>query len=179
MAGDTDVTIWSRPCWTLPLEKPQKVSFMMAVLRGSEGGGSLKAPSDVCRKFSCWFLYSKSTPDWKVDVRRVGNADLASVSRWLHHFVFISSQPGTPPCVSLRVRHGHMGQVWFSPIYFFFIALQFQRNTSPVFEQVKTSGWTWANRVNPSTYFSKQSPVQRCPTAACRRSVHQPAQSLQ
>lgn len=78
----------------------------------------------------------------------------------------------------LRQEHRHVSvsesdmvitdQVWFSPKYiYFFVALQFQRNTSPVFEQVKTSGCTWANRVNPSTYFSKQSLVQRCPTVAC------------
>lgn len=156
---------------------------------GAMGAGSLKVLAVCCGcrmfagKFSYWFLNSKHAAHWKVDVRRKKRA--FGFCFWVtSSFYFFSSCfftlkcHGTLPCVSWTYSSG---QVWLSPFFFlsFIIPLQFQRKPSLVFEHVKTSGCTWANRVSLWTYFSKQSPVQCCPTAAYQRFVHQPPRSLQ
>lgn len=134
------------------------------------GLSSLKVLSVCCcclmfaRKFWLWFPHSKSTPYWKADVRSK-NADLAL---FLGDFIIISCyffilkcQMLNPaePCVSLSWTYSS-AQVWFLP----FFSHSSTKNNNPMFKQVKTSGCTWANRVNLWPYFSKQSTVQCWPT---------------
>lgn len=68
-------------------------------------------------------------------------------------------------CHSSRWTFSTCGsRVWFSPIFFFFIPVQFQRKTDPLFEQAKTSGCTLANhviseRIYPNKAWSNTIPL--------------------
>lgn len=177
--------IQTRPHWTLSLEKLQKVSFMTVALRAAdgaeffEGALGLLLLFNVCKKVLIVissFEEHAILKGWCQKKKCRFGSFFWVTSSSFYVFFILKCQMLNPaePCVSLSWTYSS-AQVWFLP----FFSHSSTKNNNPMFKQVKTSGCTWANRINLWPYFSKQSTVQRWPTVANQWSMHQPPQSLQ